>query len=382
MTAISAPPLIAHVVYHFGTGGMENGMVNLINRLPADQYRHAVISLTDHTDFRQRIQRDDVLFFDLDKQPGHDFSWMRRLYRLFRELHPAIVHTRNLNALEAQFVAAVARVPARVHGEHGRDVFDLEGRNWKYNMLRRAARPLVHRYITVSRDLESWLKATVGVSTLRLAQIYNGVDSDKFHPRNGDRPQIAPAGFFDGATCVIGSVGRMAAVKDFPTMARAFIQACRQGKENSGLRLILVGDGPTRAECQVLLDQAGLASRAWLAGNRNDTAELMRAMDVFVLPSLGEGISNTILEAMSTGLPVIATRVGGNPELVTAGETGDLFAPGDIGALATRLLAYADDSARRMREGAAARARVERDFSLAHMAQAYQTVYQAVLDHA
>jgi sugar transferase (PEP-CTERM/EpsH1 system associated) len=382
MTPSTTPALIAHVVYHFGTGGMENGMVNLINRLPASRFRHAIISLTDHTDFRQRIRRDDVLFFDLDKQPGHDLSWMRRLYRLLRELRPAIVHTRNLNALEAQFVAAAARVPARVHGEHGRDVFDLEGKNWKYNLLRRAARPLVHRYITVSKDLENWLGATVGVSATRLAQIYNGVDSDKFHPRSGPRPSVGPEGFLDGATCVIGSVGRMAAVKDYPTLARAFIQACGQVKEASGLRLILVGDGPARAECQALLDQAGLASKAWLAGNRDDTAELMRTMDVFVLPSLGEGISNTILEAMSTGLPVIATRVGGNPELVTAGETGDLFTPGDIETLANRILAYADDPARRMREGGAGRARIERDFSLAHMAQAYQAVYLAALGHA
>ena len=374
-----APVLIAHVVYHFGTGGMENGMVNLINRLPADRFRHAIISLTDHTDFRQRIRRDDVLFFDLDKQPGHDISWMRRLYRLLRELRPAIVHTRNLNALEAQFVAAVARVPLRVHGEHGRDVFDLEGKNWKYNLLRRAARPLVHRYITVSRDLENWLKTTVGVPAPRLAQIYNGVDSDKFQPRAGPRPSVGPEGFLDVATCVVGSVGRMVAVKDYPTLVRAFIQACGQGKEASGLRLILVGDGPARAECQALLDRAGLASKAWLAGNRDDTAELMRAMDVFVLPSLGEGISNTILEAMSTGLPVIATGVGGNPELVMAGETGILFEPGDADSLALCLCAYANDPTRRQREGAAAHIRIEQTFSWAKAAAAYQAVYERAL---
>jgi sugar transferase (PEP-CTERM/EpsH1 system associated) len=379
MTPQSNPVLVAHVVYHFGTGGMENGMVNLINRMPADRFRHVVISLTDHTGFRRRIDRGDVGFHDLDKRPGHDLSWMRRLYGLLRELRPAIVHTRNLNALEAQFVAAAARVPARVHGEHGRDVFDLEGKNWKYNLLRRAARPLVRRYITVSRDLETWLRETVGVSPARIAQIYNGVDSDKFHPRAGPRPQVGPAGFLDGAGCVIGSVGRMAAVKDYPTLVRAFIQACRQGADAAGLRLILVGDGPKRGECQALLDQAGLASRAWLAGNRDDGAELMRAMDVFVLSSLGEGISNTILEAMSTGLPVLATAVGGNPELVDAGRTGVLFEPGDQATLAGTLLDYAADPQRRAWEGAAARARIERDFSLARMAAAYQAVYETAL---
>jgi sugar transferase (PEP-CTERM/EpsH1 system associated) len=378
-----APALIAHVVYHFGTGGMENGMVNLINRLPETEFRHLVISLTDHTGFRQRIRHDNVSFVDLHKRPGHDVSWMRRLYRILREVRPDIVHTRNLNALEAQFVAAAARIPARVHGEHGRDVFDLEGKNWKYNLLRRAARPLVKQYITVSRDLAGWLQASVGVPAQRLSQIYNGVDSEKFHPRvhpyAGERPPVGPAGFLAGATCVIGSVGRMAAVKDYPTLVRAFIQICQSGAGADGVRLLLVGDGPARQACQTLLDQAGVADRAWLAGNRDDTAELMRAMDVFVLPSLGEGISNTILEAMSSGLPVLATAVGGNPELVSADETGTLFQPGDSDFLARCLLDYVADPARIARQGQAARRRIERDFSLEHMVAGYQMVYLKAL---
>jgi sugar transferase (PEP-CTERM/EpsH1 system associated) len=381
MQRAPAPALIAHVVYHFGTGGMENGMVNLINRLPADQFRHVVISLTDHTEFRQRIQRDDVSFVDLGKRPGHDLAWMGRLYRLLRELRPAIVHTRNLNALEAQFVAAAARIPARVHGEHGRDVFDLEGKNWKYNLMRRAARTFVHQYIAVSRDLAGWLRTAIHVSPDRLTQIYNGVDSAKFHPRVGLRPVLGPAGFLTDATCVIGSVGRMAAVKDYPTLVQAFIQAC-QSDAAAGLRLLIVGDGPARAACQAMLEQVGLASQAWLAGNRDDADELMRAMDVFVLPSLGEGISNTILEAMSSGLPVVATAVGGNPELVSAGETGALFMPGASDSLARALLDYVADPARIAREGRAARARIERDFSLPRMVESYRAVYRAALDHA
>jgi len=377
---MSFAPLIAHVVYHFGTGGLENGLVNLINRLPRDRFRHVVICLTDHTGFRGRIERDDVAFFDLNKPPGHSHDWMRRLYRLLRELKPDLIHTRNLNAVEAQFVAALARVPARLHGEHGRDVFDLEGKNWKYNLLRRAARPLVRHYTCVSRDLAGWLRDTVGVAPSRLTQIYNGVDSDKFHPRGVTRPPLGPEGFLDGATCVIGSIGRMVAVKDYPTLACAFIQLCRQMDNPAGLRLLIVGDGAARAECQTLLDQAGLSSQAWLPGNRDDTAECLRVMDLFVLPSLGEGISNTILEAMATGLPVIATAVGGNPELVAAGDNGALFDPGDEVALVRTLLDYAADPERRAREGAAARRRIERDFTLARMAAAYQAVYEAALE--
>jgi sugar transferase (PEP-CTERM/EpsH1 system associated) len=376
---MSQAPLIAHVVYHFGTGGMENGMVNLINHLPEGRYRHAIISLAGHTEFKQRIRRGDVSFHDLDKRPGHDYSWYARLARLLRELRPAIVHTRNLNALEAQFVAAWLGIPGRVHGEHGRDVFDLEGRNWKYNLLRRAARPLVHRYIAVSRDLAGWLTGTVGARPDRVTQIYNGVDGDMFHPRGAARPDLGPPGFFAGARCVIGSVGRMAAVKDYPTLARAFIRLNEIAPDPDGLRLVIVGEGEHRAVCQRLLEDAGLAQRAWLPGNRDDTAELLRGLDVFVLPSLGEGISNTILEAMATGLPVVASRVGGNPELVREDVTGTLFPAGDAEALAEILSGYCRDAGRCRYEGQAARARIDREFTLERMTAAYQAVYASVL---
>ncbi len=376
---MNTPPLIAHVVYHFGTGGMENGMVNLIHHLPEGRFRHAIVSLTEHTDFRRRLRREGVEFHDLHKRPGQDFAWYRRLAAVLRHLRPDIVHTRNLNALEAQFVAAWLGVPVRVHGEHGRDVFDLTGDNWKYNLLRRAARPLVHHYVAVSRDLARWLRERLGVPADRLTQIYNGVDGRRFHPPGDERPRLGPPGFLEGARCIIGSVGRMVAVKDYPTLVRAFIRLAGRVQDPAGLRLLLVGDGPERQTCQWLLDEAGLGRQAWLTGNRDDIPELLRVMDLFVLPSLGEGISNTILEAMATGLPVVASRVGGNPELVQEGVTGSLFTAGDEAGLAHLLQEYLHDPARRRREGCAARARVEREFDLERMAAAYAAVYESLL---
>lgn len=187
------------------------------------------------------------------------------------------------------------------------------------------------------------------------------------------------ADFLDGATCVIGSVGRMAAVKDYPTLARAFVRLCRQAHDPAGLRLVIVGEGPARTACQAIVDAAGLGGQALFPGDRTDTPDWLRAFDVFVLPSLGEGISNTILEAMATSLPVLATRVGGTPELVTEGENGRLWMPGDVEGLADLLALYAADPARRQREGAAARRRVEEAFSWSRAAAAYQSVYESVL---
>jgi sugar transferase (PEP-CTERM/EpsH1 system associated) len=374
------PPLIAHVVAHFGVGGLENGMINLLNHMPPDRYRHAIVCLDGYTDFRQRLQRDDVQFFALNKQSGKDLGLYGRLFRLLRELRPDLVHTRNLSALEGQFIAAAAGVRARVHGEHGRDVFDLHGKNRKYNLLRRLARPLVGHYITVSKDLANWLEHTVGVEPQRITQIYNGVDSVRFHPRQGERAPIGPDGFMTGGELLIGSVGRMAQVKDFPTLVRAFLRLLADQPElRERLRLVIVGDGVSRAECLELLRAAHAGHLAWLPGERADVAEIMRALDVFVLPSLGEGISNTLLEAMASGLPVVATDVGGNPELVEQGLTGKLVPADDPAVMAQALFEYVSDREKMQAHGLAARKKIEACFSMKAMVASYLGVYDTVL---
>ncbi|HEY7699940.1 MAG TPA: glycosyltransferase, partial [Vicinamibacteria bacterium] len=169
-------PLIAHVIHRLDVGGMENGVVNLINRMPSDRYRHAVVSLTDSTRFRERISRDDVPIVSLGKKPGQDPGLHLRLYRTFRRLRPTIVHTRNLATVEAVASAAAAFAPHRVHGEHGRDVQDPDGTRRRYRWLRRALSPLVDRFIAVSRELESYLVSDVGVAREKVVRITNGVD--------------------------------------------------------------------------------------------------------------------------------------------------------------------------------------------------------------
>ena len=375
-----SPPLVVHVVHRFDTGGMENGMVNLFNAMPPERFRHAVVSLADYTDFRQRITAQPVDFFALNKQPGHDFSWVPGLWKLLRRLKPDLVHTRNLSTLEAQFVAAAAGVRHTVHGEHGRDVFDLHGQNRKYNLLRRAAQPFVSHYIAVSRDLAGWLRDTVRVPERKIHQIYNGVDCKKFHPRTLDRPAVLPPGFAATDSVVVGSVGRMAEVKDYPALTRAFIRLVQDHPEaKRRVRLVIVGKGAARQPCLQSLSEAGLSELAWLPGERHDIADIMRALDVFVLPSLNEGISNTILEAQASGLPVIATRVGGNVELVEDDIDGSMVAPGDVAGMAQALLRYLQDPARIARQGGEARRRVEARFSIPAMAEAYGAVYEQAL---
>jgi len=374
-------PLVAHVIHRLDVGGLENGLVNLINRMPEARFRHAIICLTDYSSFRERIRRSDVALFALHKPLGNSPATLMRLWRLLRRLRPSILHTRNLSALEASVCAALAGVPVRIHGEHGRDVGDLDGDNVRHQRIRRLFRPFVHQYIALSKDLETYLRDKVRVPSPRVVQFYNGVDTDHFHPPSSGREPLPPEGFSSPDAIVIGTVGRMHPVKDPLGLARAFIELARLAPDWAPrLRLVMIGDGEVRGAALELLAGAGLSAQAWLPGERGDVAAMMRGLDLFVLPSLAEGISNTILEAMATGLPVVATAVGGNPELVKQGITGRLVPRADPVAMARAMLDYVRDPAERERHGREARRRVEREFSMGAMVERYTALYERLLD--
>ena len=375
-------PLVAHVIHAFGTGGMENGLVNLVNRTPPDRYRHAIVCLTESGGFEQRLDPAlGVKVLALHARPGHHFGDYRRVWKALKTLGPAIVHTRNLSALEAQIPAFFLGGARRVHGVHGRDVFDLEGKNRKYNLLRKTIRPLVGKYITVSQDLRRWLMETVGVPARKVVQIYNGVDQERFRPAEEKPLGLAPPGFLREESLVIGTVGRLAAVKDQATLVRGFAGLLEQVPEGMAdrLRLVLVGDGPCRGELEGLVDELGIRGQTWFAGDREDIPDLLRLLDLFVLPSLGEGISNTILEAMATGLPVVATRVGGNPELVDHGDNGLLVPSADPGAMAGALADLVADPDRLQAMGAAGLERVRSRFNWDRTVEEYLAVYDELL---
>ena len=369
-------PLVLHVMYRFDTGGLENGVVNLINHMPSQAYRHAVLALTEVTDFSQRIQRTDVEFIALHKPPGHGVWQYAKLFKLFRQLRPAIVHSRNLAALEVQMPAWAARAPVRIHGEHGRDVGDLDGNNVTYQRVRRFYKPFVHHYLALSRDLAGYLADKVKVPQTHITRACNGVDTQKFQPAAGEPQAIAGCPFDPAQHWLVGTVGRMQTVKDQLTLAQAFVQALALAPElRQRLRLVMVGEGPLRAQAMALLEAAGVGHLAWLPGERSDVADIMRGLHAFALPSLAEGISNTIIEAMASGLPVIATDVGGNADLVVPQQTGTIVPPANPEAMARGLLDMAMRPLQAQAMGEAGRQRVLANFSLQAMVSTYQSVY-------
>lgn len=372
------PPLIVHVVNALRMGGLENGLVNLINRLPADQFRHAVICLTDFDDFAQRIQRDDVEIIALHKKPGKDPIWYWNMWRVLRRLRPAIVHTRNLATIETQFLAMLAGVRGRVHGEHGWDMHDLGGSNPKYVLLRKLLKPFIQMFIPLSVEIDDYLRNRVGVAPGRITRICNGVDITRFKPPGSGYRR--PEQLFGTGDIVIGYVGRMEQVKDPLNLVDAFIQGvARHPESRNTVRLAMVGDGALFQQVAERLEEKGLSDRVWLPGHSNDIAGLLTNCDIFVLPSRAEGISNTILEAMATGLPVVATRVGGNAELLEEGENAMLVPAADSQALATAIWNYVQSSELRHKHGRKSRLIAESRFSIDKMVSDYSRVYRGLL---
>lgn len=378
---MAQPRLVCHLIWRLDYGGLENGVVNLVNSLPSGQWRHAIVCLAGHSDFRTRL-RHDVEVIDCPKKPGQDLGLYLHLWRLFRRLRPTILHTRNLSTLEAQAAGWAAGVPVRIHGEHGHDVHDLDNSRQRYRVMRKVFAPFVTQFITVSRLLEDYLVSEVRIAHAKVTRICNGVDTVRFQPqRDPTRAVLAHAPFDARGRFVIGTIGRMQPVKDQLTLTRAFIHLLQQRPAlRERVALVMVGDGPLREQAQSLLADAGCGDLAWLPGTRGDTPALLNAFDVFVLPSLAEGISNTILEAMATGLPVVATAVGGNSELVLPGTTGTLVPRDDPDALAAALIEYAENPARVTAHGQSARERACRELSLARMIDQYNSVYSRCTD--
>jgi sugar transferase (PEP-CTERM/EpsH1 system associated) len=331
---------IVHLVYRFATGGLENVIVQLVNGLPSAKFRHTVVAISEvDSTFAARIEGEDVEVIALHKPPGQPFELYPQVYRLLKKLKPDVLHSCNLAAMEFVPMAALARVPLRVHAEHGWDVGELGGNNARYRFLRRIYKPFVHEFVAVAGPQKDYLQHSIGVAPQHLHVIPNGVDTGRFRPwHEGD---ALPAGFpFQrGKHWVIGTIGRQAPVKNPLLLVDAFIQLVQsKAPGTAGMRLVMAGDGPLHESIVQRIAEAGLNDKAWLAGVRADVPELLRAMDCFVLPSLSEATSCTLQEAMATGLPIIATQVGGNAALLENGRYGRLIPSEDTSALAGELL--------------------------------------------
>ena len=357
---------IVHVIYSFGIGGLEKGVSTLINH-GASNIEHAIISLCGNRE-SERFLKKDTKIYCLDKQQGNSMGFIWALFRLIRRINPDVVHTRNWSGMDAILAAKLAGVNTIIHGEHGWDMFDPMGTNRKRRRIRKLSSLMVTGYACVSKQLALWLQNEVGIKK-PVTQIYNGVDTLGFRPagwqeKNELRRQfgLSPEDF------IVGIVARLDAIKNHSTLFQAFKIVTRL---HPLAKLVVVGDGP---EMDRLKSET--PDNTIFLGYRSDTALLMRSFDLFVLPSFNEGISNTILEAMATGLPVMASNAGGNPELIQDGVNGFLVDPENFVQMAEKIMVYIQSPDIRAQHGSQGRKLALEKFSIAAMVRRYEEVYQ------
>lgn len=371
MTSQDADRLrVLHVISYMGRGGAELGILKLISGLgPAFDHRICTTRGFDAEFARSHFFEDRI---DVAGSPRLRLQFpLFRLARIMRRYRPHIVHTRNWGAIEAVAAAKLVGVPAVVHSEHGYEVDMFTGLPLRRRLFRRAAYAMADAVFTLTRELRDFHARQAWIAPESIGVIYNGVDTQRFSPCGKSRLGMRRELGLPEHAFVVGSVGRLVPIKDQQTLLKA---AAILGSSDIDIRVLLVGSGSEREKLQNL-GSGILPDRVCFADDSSRVPEMLNAMDVFVLPSLGEGMSNTLLEAMACGLPVLATNVGGNPEIIENNRCGCLFTPKDADWLAEKLMLLAHDPDLMHQLGTAARRHMIEKFSLQRMLETYRSFY-------
>jgi sugar transferase (PEP-CTERM/EpsH1 system associated) len=365
-----------HVVDHLGKGGLENGLVNLIHGLDPRRFEHIVYTIRGLGPNAERLPQDRVRIICQGKRDTDSRFQVPQLARAIREVKPDIVHSRNWAAVEAVIAARLAGSCSVVHSEHGLETAASAKEPRRRIWFRRIAYELAHRVLSVSDQLRDLHARRTGFNANRITVIHNGVDGRKFFPDPAARARVRRELNLSENDFCIGCVGNLLPVKDHITVLRAVARLAGGGEP---CRLFLVGEGPERVRLECFTEEhPECKGRVTLAGSSDRVPELLNAMDVYVLSSTSEGICNSLLEAMSTGLPVLATATGGNPEVVVDGESGLLFPVGDFVRLAAELKRLCVETELRRELGRQALRRVREEFSIEAMVRKYDEVYESL----
>jgi len=366
---------IIHIIYSLNPGGLENGVVNLVNNMDNFKFKNIICCLSQGGIFEKRLNkliRLDKMF----KKPGNDYQLYIKLIKYLKEIKPTIVHTRNWAGMDGIIAAKIAGVPIIVHGEHGFEITDLTGQNKKRKFIRKLVlSTMIDKIVTVSKNLKNRLINEIKIKPEKIIHIPNGVDTNKFniYKKEFTRKKFG----FKKKDFIIGIVARLDPIKNHKTLISVFKEIVAI---HPNTNLVIVGDGSLRNKLENQTYQLGIKNKVIFMGERDDVPEILKTFDIFVLPSLNEGMSNTILEAMATGIPVIASNVGGNPELVIDGRTGFLFPTNDVESLVQKIKTYILHLELKQKHGYNARKRAEEKFSLDQMVRRYEELYVELVE--
>jgi glycosyltransferase involved in cell wall biosynthesis len=372
---VDSRPTICHVIHALGVGGAEI-LVEQMVRLLSDEFRCVVAVLDDIGEIGERLSRDGFTVQQLLRKPGIDHGCARRLKQFADREGAEILHAHQYTPFfQAMLSRGVFGRRPVVFTEHGRHFPDLP--SLKRSIVNRLMLHRDDRLIACGGAVRKALIDNEGLPESRVDIIYNGVDLKSLsRPSIGAREAIRAEFGYSASDFVAILVARLHQLKDHQTALRAIDTARREIPE---LRLLLAGDGEERAAIEQTIRERKLEQNVTLAGTRKDVADLLAASDVFLMSSISEGIPLTVIEAMAARRPVVATAVGGLPELVEHGVTGFLTPSGDDAALSASLIQLHREPALRERMAYAAAQLATRQFSLDGMLNSYRNIYRGIL---
>ncbi|MDI6794917.1 MAG: glycosyltransferase [bacterium] len=364
---------VMHVVNRLNYAGLEMVVYNLIRQLDAKWTSSIICCLDDAGPFGEDLKSDGWPIIELGRRSGIDWLLPWRLARLMCSHQIDIVHTHNAAPYFYGTIAAkLARIPGVISTKHGneeRQSKRLAGLCYRLLSL------LNNRVVTVSDELKNYLITRGEVSPAKVMTVVNGVDVDQYQikiDRTGKRKELG----LSETDFVVGHTARLSPVKDQSTLLKAIAAAMKVFPQ---IRLIIIGEGPLKAQLEVLADKLKISDKVFFLGIRRDMPEIFQIMDLFVLSSLNEGTSMTLLEAMAASLPIVATKVGGNPQIVKEGVTGLLVPVQDVEAMKRAVIFILKDRAKAEAMGEAGLRRVREKFSLKEMADIYERLYRPAL---
>lgn len=347
---------VAHVTFDLDVGGQEKLLVEFAKHADRTRFDLRFLSIGGRGALGGDIEGEGWPVETFGAPTGLHPGLIPRLAASFRRRRPAVVHTHDMRALfYAAPAARLARVPWVVHSRHGLDVHATRRQVFVFRQLSR----LVDRFVCVSEEVAALSRAQ-GVAPGRIRTVLNGIDLDRFRFVGPD-----PAG-------PVVTVARLSPEKDIANLVRAV--AITAGRAPN-LRVEVAGGGPCLEDLDRLADELGVADRIAFLGNIQDVSAVLRRARLFVLSSRSEGIPLSVLEAMARGLPVVATRVGGLPEVVVDGVTGRLVPPEEPCAMSEAILGIWDRPEKGIRMGRAGRERVEQHFEVRRMVAEYESLY-------
>lgn len=357
-------------------GGAERLVLNLLQYHDRSQYQPVCICLSDPcgSHYEEVVRKLKIPLYFLGKGDKADWGVYKKLEQLFQEYRPVVVHTHLLGLNYAYLAMLKYRTPVRVHTLHSLAQKEMG------NRVARIVRTLAFRYriggvvpVAIADEVARTIEQVYGYKNPPI--IPNGIPTEEYAPNPAKRVQFRQAHSVEPDAVVIVHVGRFVELKNHALLLQAFAQL----RSESPLYLWLVGDGELRPAMEQRARELGIAERVRFWGVRADVADILNAADLFTLPSQYEGNPMSVMEAMAAGLPVVATAVGGVPELVEDQRTGILVPPEDCSSLTQALQLLLNDETRRRQMGQAALQRARNCFDIRQTVRAYENLYEQLL---